>query len=147
MMKHLYLLFILLVPVSGYSQKSIEYIEQYVEIINNISQDHYSEYPDDQSVIYFTFNTDSILVDSLLENAIRERVKDSRCVVRFPDENAPVYLLGSPILQKDGSIVFYVGLGYHNTKENVISVGGTMLYVYKKKRRKLKLVSTITEGI
>ena len=39
MMKHLYLLFILLVPVSGYSQKSIEYIEQYVEIINNISQD------------------------------------------------------------------------------------------------------------
>jgi hypothetical protein len=83
----------------------------------------------------------------LLENAIRERVKDSRCVVRFPEENAPVYLLGSPILQKDGSIVFYVGLGYHITKENVISVGGTMLYVYKKKRRKLKLVSTITEGI
>ena len=97
-MKHLYILFILLVPVSGYSQKNIEYIEQYVEIINNISQNHYSEYPDDQSVIYFTFNTDSFLVDTLLEKAIRERVKDSRCIVRFPDKNAPVYLLGSPSL-------------------------------------------------
>ena len=54
-------------------------------------------------------------------------------------------MLNPPHIQKDGSVVFNVGLAGRSNC-NII-IGGTETFVFKKTRRKLRLISVMESGI
>lgn len=111
------------------------YLDQYAEILEFLSQAGNSM----NDSIYFKFYTDTITEKKINDITPPYILND------LPPNGESLYVLNPPHIQKDGSVVFNVGLaGRANC--NII-IGGTETFVFKKSRRKLRLISVIESGI
>lgn len=111
------------------------YLDQYAEILEFLSQAGNSM----NDSIYFKFYTDTITEKNIND------ITPSYILNDLPPNGESFYVLNSPHIQKDGSVVFHAGLA-GRSNENII-MGGTETFVFKKSRRKLRLISVIESGI
>lgn len=111
------------------------YLDQYAEILEFLSQAGNSM----NDTVYYIFNTDSIM-EKLIDDITPPYILND-----LPPNGESLYMLNPPHIQKDGSVVFHVGLAGRSNC-NII-IGGTETFVFKKSRRKLRLISVMKSGI
>lgn len=111
------------------------YLDQYAEILESLSKARASM----NDTVYYIFNTDSIM-EKLIDDITPPYILND-----LPPNGESLYMLNPPHIQKDGSVVFNVGLAGRSNC-NII-IGGTETFVFKKTRRKLRLISVIESGI
>ena len=111
------------------------YLDQYTNILELLSRVGNSM----NDSIYFKFYKDTIIEKKINDITPPYILND------LPPNGESLYMLNPPQIQKDGSIVFNAGLA-GRLNGNII-IGGTETFVFKKSRRKLRLISVIESGI
>jgi hypothetical protein len=142
-MKYFLFIFFIL-PMEVFSQSTNKYVDQYVVILNSLYKEmgnKGSEY------IYYDYYINDSTSDSIMNKTIKERIRNNHIIPGTPEKSYIYVSLGAPQIQLDGSIVFVVPVGSYVEKEKSILIGGSNIYVFKRKDRKIRLISTVSTGI
>lgn len=111
------------------------YLNLYTEILEHLLRAGKSM----KDSIYFKFYT-----DTTIEKKIND-ITPSYILNELPPNDESLYILNPPHIQKDGGIVFNIGIAGRSNGN--ITIGGTETFVFRKSKGKLKLVSVMENGI